>query len=212
MPQTAREANTKIWGIGQSFVTLTLRFDMHDIRAFGRENWPFVRLHGTKKNTLPDRKRRRGKEKQRDYIIQKAYILSFHVPTASMPSCKVFFFCTMWPYSAKGPYRAVNSIAWIDLMFRTLYPFFQRFYSVLNSPERPLTMYFLQVLSDHSSRIRCVNSVRRTLSYQQTLNGWSSHVSTSARRRTSAWYPSLMSTLFTRMNSWAAPTGLLSRL
>ena len=53
MQQIAREANTKFWGIGQSFVTLTLRFDMHDIRAFGRENWPFVRLHGTKNNTLP---------------------------------------------------------------------------------------------------------------------------------------------------------------
>ena len=77
MQQTAREANTKFWGIGLSFVTLTLRFDMHDIHAFGRENWPFVRLYGTKKNTLLDGKRRRGKEKQRDYIIQKAHILSF---------------------------------------------------------------------------------------------------------------------------------------
>ena len=148
---------------------------------------------------------------QRDYIIQKAYILSFHVPTASMPSSKVFF-CTMWPYSAKGPYRAVNSTASIDLLYGTLYPFFQRFYSVLNSPGRPLTMHFLQVLSDYSSLIHFVNSVRRTLSYQQTLNGWSSHVSTSARRRMSVWYPSLMWTLFTRMNSWAAPTGSLSRL
>ena len=210
MQQIAREANTKFWGIGQSFVTLTLRFDMHDIRAFGRENWPLY-AYMAQKNTLLDGKRRRGKEKQRDYVIQKAHILSLHVPTASMPYSKVFF-CTMWPYSAKGLYRAVNSIAWTDLMYGTLYPFFQRFYSVLNSPGRPLTMHFLQVLSDHSSLIRCVNSVRRTLSYQQTLNGWSSHVSTSARRRMSVWYPSLMWTLFTRMNSWAAPTGSLSRL
>ena len=60
MQQTVGEANTKFWGTGQSFVTLTLRFDMHDIRAFGRENWPFVLLHGTKNNTLLDGKRRRG--------------------------------------------------------------------------------------------------------------------------------------------------------
>ena len=93
MQQIAREANTKFWGIGQSFVTLTLRFDMHDIRAFGRENWPLY-AYMAQKNTLLDGKRRRGKEKQRDYVIQKAYILSLHVPTASMPYSKVFF-CTM---------------------------------------------------------------------------------------------------------------------
>ena len=59
----------------------------------------------------------------------------------------------------------------VDPRLGTLYPFFQRFYSVLDSPGRPLTVHFLQVLSDHSSLIRCVNSVRRTLGYQQTLNG-----------------------------------------
>ena len=50
MQQIAREANTKFWGIGQSFVTLTLRFDMHDIRAFGRENWPLYAYMAQKKH------------------------------------------------------------------------------------------------------------------------------------------------------------------
>ena len=152
-----------------------------------------------------------GKKNKEITSFKKHISFLFTFPLRRCHPARCFFF-TMWPCSAKALYRAVNSIAWIDLMYGSLYSFFQRFYSVLNSPGRPLTMHFLQVLSDHSSLIRCVNSVRRTLSYQQTLNGWSSHVSTSARRRTSAWYPSLMWTLFTRMNSWAAPTGLLSRL
>ena len=83
-----------------------------------------------------------------------------------MPSSKVIF-CIMWPYSAKGPYRAMNSIAWVDLMYGTLYPFFQRFCSVLDSPGRSLTMHFLQVLSDHSSLCQqCKKNIKQPTDFE----------------------------------------------
>ena len=45
-----------------------------------------------------------GKERQREHIIQKANILSLQAPTpyASLV-IRQGVFCTMWPYSAKGP-------------------------------------------------------------------------------------------------------------
>ena len=48
MQQTARKANTKFWGIGQSFATLTFRFDM----TYARLGAKIVRWHGTNKKHL----------------------------------------------------------------------------------------------------------------------------------------------------------------
>ena len=44
-----------------------------------------------------------GQENQRDYIIQKATVVSFQGSIASFRAIQQGVVCTMWPYSAKGP-------------------------------------------------------------------------------------------------------------
>ena len=91
MQQIAREANTKFWGIGQSFVTLTLRFDMHDIRAFGPENWPFVRLHGTKKTPCWMANGAEGKKSKEITSFKKHISFLFTFPLRRCHPARCFF-------------------------------------------------------------------------------------------------------------------------